>query len=109
MPFVAINLWCLITPYKRDGFSSVGRALVSKTRCREFEPLNPCKLRVMNIVSYIKESFSELKEHVSWTALPELSNLTVVVLLFSIIFAALIWVADSILSQIIKFYFDFIN
>ncbi len=45
MPFVAINLWCLITPYKRDGFSSVGRALVSKTRCREFESLNPCKLR----------------------------------------------------------------
>ena len=25
-----------------NGFSSVGRALVSKTRCREFEPLNPC-------------------------------------------------------------------
>ena len=25
------------------GFSSVGRALVSKTRCREFESLNPCK------------------------------------------------------------------
>ena len=24
------------------GFSSVGRALVSKTRCREFESLNPC-------------------------------------------------------------------
>jgi preprotein translocase subunit SecE len=63
----------------------------------------------MNILSYIKESFSELKEHVSWTALPELSNLTVVVLLFSIIFAALIWAADSVLSQIIKFYFDFIN
>ena len=45
MPFVAINLWCLNTPNKRDGFSSVGRALVSKTRCREFESLNPCKLR----------------------------------------------------------------
>ena len=26
------------------GFSSVGRALVSKTRCREFEPLNPCNI-----------------------------------------------------------------
>ena len=25
------------------GFSSVGRALVSKTKCREFESLNPCK------------------------------------------------------------------
>ncbi|MGB0487298.1 MAG: preprotein translocase subunit SecE, partial [Flavobacteriaceae bacterium] len=84
-------------------------ALVSKTRCREFESLNPCKLRVMNIVSYIKESFSELKEHVSWTALPELSNLTVVVLVFSLIFAGLIWLADSILSRVVKFYFDLIN
>jgi|MGYP000002890737 preprotein translocase subunit SecE len=63
----------------------------------------------MNIVSYIKESFSELKEHVSWTALPELSNLTVIVLVFSLIFAGLIWLADSILSRIVKLYFDFIN
>jgi preprotein translocase subunit SecE len=63
----------------------------------------------MNIVSYIKESFSELKEHVSWTAIPELSNLTVVVLVFSLIFAGLIWLADSVLSRIVKIYFDFIN
>ena len=63
----------------------------------------------MNIVSYVKESFSELKEHVSWTALPELSNLTVIVLVFSLIFAGLIWLADSILSRIVKLYFDFIN
>jgi len=63
----------------------------------------------MNIVSYIKESFSELKEHVSWTALPELSSLTVIVLVFSLIFAGLIWLADSILSRIVKLYFDFIN
>ena len=63
----------------------------------------------MNIVSYIKESFSELKEHVSLTALPELSNLTVIVLVFSLIFAGLIWLADSILSRIVKLYFDFIN
>jgi len=63
----------------------------------------------MNIVSYIKESFSELKEHVSWTALPELSNLTVIVLVFSLIFAGLIWLADSILSRVVKFYFDLIN
>jgi preprotein translocase subunit SecE len=53
----------------------------------------------MNIVSYIKESFSELKEHVSWTPANELSRLTVVVLIFSIIFALLIWAADTILSR----------
>jgi preprotein translocase subunit SecE len=63
----------------------------------------------MNIVSYIKESFSELKEHVSWTPTNELSRLTVVVLVFSIIFALLIWLADTILSRVIKVYFDFIN
>jgi preprotein translocase subunit SecE len=63
----------------------------------------------MNIVSYIKESFSELKEHVSWTPANELSKLTVVVLVFSIIFALLIWAADSILSRVIKVYFDLIN
>ena len=63
----------------------------------------------MDIVSYIKESFSELKEHVSWTPANELSRLTVVVLVFSIIFALLIWIADTILSRVIKVYFEFIN
>tara|TARA_B100001109_G_scaffold193308_1_gene159847 strand:+ start:255 stop:446 length:192 start_codon:yes stop_codon:yes gene_type:complete len=63
----------------------------------------------MDIVSYIKESFSELKEHVSWTPTNELSRITMVVLVFSVIFALLIWMADSILSRIVKVYFDFIN
>tara|TARA_B100001093_G_scaffold310563_1_gene296328 strand:+ start:437 stop:628 length:192 start_codon:yes stop_codon:yes gene_type:complete len=63
----------------------------------------------MNIVSYIKDSFSELKEHVSWTPANELSRITMVVLVFSIIFALLIWMADSVLSRIVKIYFDFIN
>ncbi len=61
------------------------------------------KFKIMNIVSYVKESFSELKEHVSWTPLTELSNLTVIVLLFTIIFSLIIWLADSVLSKVIKF------
>ena len=32
----------LIQFFGSYGCSSVGRALVSKTRCREFESLNPC-------------------------------------------------------------------
>ncbi len=67
------------------------------------------KFKIMNIVSYVKESFSELKEHVSWTPLTELSNLTVIVLLFTIIFSLIIWLADSVLSKVIKFYFELIN
>jgi len=50
-----------------------------------------------------------LKEHVSWTPVNELSRLTVVVLVFSIIFALLIWIADTILSRVVKIYFEFIN
>ena len=69
----------------------------------------PVQNKKMNIVSYIRESFSELKEHVSWTPTNELSRITMVVLVFSVIFALLIWMADSILSRIVKVYFDFIN
>ena len=39
MPAKAVAGTGIILKY---GFSSVGRALVSKTRCREFESLNPC-------------------------------------------------------------------
>ena len=63
----------------------------------------------MDIVSYIRESFLLLKEHVSWTPTNELSRITMVVLVFSVIFALLIWMADTILSRIVKVYFDFIN
>ncbi len=40
------NLECIIifaVAKNKHGCSSVGRALVSKTRCREFESLLPCK------------------------------------------------------------------
>ena len=32
-----------------DGCSSVGRALVSKTRCRAFESLLPCEGKHVNV------------------------------------------------------------
>ena len=37
------------------GNSSVGRALVSKTRCREFEPLFPCKVKENEEIKTIYE------------------------------------------------------
>ena len=94
----------------KNGFSSVGRALVSKTRCREFEPLNPCnEKQMMTIISYIKDSFSELKNHVTWTPQSELLRHTTVVVVFSIIFSLAIWGADSVLSRVVKFYFQLIS
>ncbi len=94
------------------GFSSVGRALVSKTRCREFESLNPCiknLIKMTTIVNFIKNSFEELQNNVTWTPRSELQRLVVVVLLFSVIFSLAIWGADTILSEIVKSYFELIS
>ena len=60
-------------------------------------------------ISYIKDSFEELKNNVSWTPREELQRLTVVVLVFSLIFSLAIWGADTVLSRVISVYFNLIN
>ena len=89
------------------GRSSVGRALVSKTRCREFEPLCPCKFYLyMNPINYIKESYSELVQKVSWPTSKELTNSTVVVLIASIIIALVVWAMDLSFEAIMTFIYE---
>jgi len=61
------------------------------------------------IVNYIKESFEELQNNVSWTPRAELQRLVVVVLVFSVLFSLAIWGADTILSSIVQSYFNLIN
>lgn len=60
------------------------------------------------IVNYIKDSFEELREHVSWTPWQEAQSLTVLVAVFSIIFALAIWGIDTVFSKVISFYFSLI-
>ena len=61
------------------------------------------------IIAYIKESFEELTNNVSWTPRAELQRLTVVVLVFSLLFSLAIWGADTVLSRVISVYFNLIN
>lgn len=61
------------------------------------------------IVNYIKESFGELKNNVSWTPWAEVQSLTVLVAVFSIIFSLAIWGVDTVFSRVIAFYFQLIN
>jgi preprotein translocase subunit SecE len=61
-----------------------------------------------SIINYIKESFSELRDHVKWTPLVELQSKTLVVLVFSVIFALIIWLADTVLGEIFEIYFQFV-
>ena len=61
------------------------------------------------IVKYVKESFEELRSHVSWPSFNEGLNLTVLVAVFSIIFSLIIWGLDTVFSRIIKEFFNLIN
>ena len=91
------------------GSSSVGRALVSKTRCREFEPLLPCEKSIdsmKKIINYIKESYNELVYKVSWPTRTELSNSAVVVMFASLIIAALIFVIDLGFEGVMRFFYE---
>jgi preprotein translocase subunit SecE len=61
------------------------------------------------VVDYIKESFGELKNNVSWPTWTEAQSLTVLVAVFSIIFSLAIWGVDTVFSRFIGFYFEWIN
>jgi len=61
------------------------------------------------IISYIRKSYEELTNHVSWTPGAELQRLTVVVLVFSLLFSLAIWGADTVLSKVINGFFKLIN
>ena len=61
------------------------------------------------IVNYVKESFGELKNNVSWPTWAEAQSLTVLVAVFSIIFSLAIWGVDTVFSKVIALYFQWIK
>ncbi|MDO1501228.1 preprotein translocase subunit SecE [Winogradskyella maritima] len=61
------------------------------------------------LITYVKESFDELKNNVTWTPWPEAQRLTVLVAVFSIIFSLAIWGVDTVFSRAIQYYFSLIN
>jgi len=61
------------------------------------------------LVNYISESYSELKNHVTWPTWAEAQRLTVVVAVFSILFSLVIWGIDTVFSGVIEQYFEWIK
>ena len=61
------------------------------------------------IVNYISESYNELKNHVTWPTYAEAQRLTVIVLVFSVIFSLLIWGVDTVFSSLIEQYFNWVK
>ena len=60
-------------------------------------------------MSYIKESFGELKNNVTWPTLANAQKLTVVVAVFSVLFSLAIWGVDTVFSKVVEGYFNLMN
>ena len=61
------------------------------------------------MINYIKESFNELKNHVTWTPWEEAQRLTVIVATFTVVLALAVYGVDTVFSKIIGFYFQWIK
>lgn len=61
------------------------------------------------MVQYVKESYEELKNHVTWPTLADSQREMVVVVVFSILFSLVIWGMDLFFEWIIAEYFKFMQ
>lgn len=67
------------------------------------------KIIMAGIVNYISESYSELKNHVTWPSYAEAQRLSVIVLVFSVLFSLAIWGVDTVFSSAIEQYFNWVK
>jgi preprotein translocase subunit SecE len=65
---------------------------------------------IMNkVTNYISEAFQELKSNVTWPEWEEVQKLTIVVAVFSVIFALATWGVDTVFAKSIGFFFNWIK
>ncbi len=63
----------------------------------------------MKVVNYISESFEELKSNVTWPEWAEVQRLTIVVAVFSVLFALTIWGIDTFFENALAGFFTWIK
>ena len=61
------------------------------------------------VVNYISEAFEELKSNVTWPAWEEVQKLTIIVAIFSVIFALATWGVDTLFQKSVEGFFNWIN
>ncbi len=61
------------------------------------------------LITYVKESFAELKNNVTWTPRAEAQRLTIIVVVFSVLFSLAIWGVDTVFSKVIEQYFNLVK
>tara|TARA_B100000524_G_scaffold119148_1_gene58460 strand:- start:1637 stop:1924 length:288 start_codon:yes stop_codon:yes gene_type:complete len=59
------------------------------------------KCNMTGIIKYVKDSLEELRNHVTWPGYNEGLKLTVLVAIFSVIFALIIWALDQVFETLV--------
>jgi len=63
----------------------------------------------MKVLTYIKDSYDELVNKVSWPSSKELSNSAVVVLVASLLIALVIFGMDKAIEELMKFIYNLLS
>lgn len=67
------------------------------------------KIIMAKIVNYISEAFEELRLNVTWTEWAEVQRLTIIVAVFSILFALATWGVDEVFAKALAGFFNWIK
>ena len=63
----------------------------------------------MKVINYISEAFEELRTNVTWPEWAEVQRLTIVVAVFSVLFALAVSGVDEVLTQALAGFFKWIK
>jgi len=63
----------------------------------------------MSVINYIKESFEELNTNMTWLPKAEAQKSTVVVAIFTILFALATFAVDSVFQNGLDWFFNMFN
>jgi len=61
------------------------------------------------IVNYISEAFEELRTNVTWPQWAEVQKYTIIVAVFSIVFALATWGVDEMCAKVIAGFFNWLK
>jgi preprotein translocase subunit SecE len=61
------------------------------------------------VVNYISEAFEELSSNVTWPAWSEVQRLTIVVAVFSVVFALATWGVDEVFAKALEGFFNWMK
>ena len=72
-------------------------------------PVQINHITMTKVVNYISEAFEELRSNVTWTSWAEVQRLTIVVAVFSVLFALATWGVDEIFTKALAGFFNWIK